>query len=68
MEQLKDKIKELRIQKGWTLKELSSKSGVSYPVLIGIEKGTYANASDLTIGKIANALDYDFRELLKLRG
>lgn len=68
MEKLGEKIKELRIRNGWTLTQLSEKSGVSYPILIGIEKGTYTRPTDLTIGKIANALDYDFMELLKLKG
>lgn len=68
MDKLGEKIKELRIQNGWTITELSEKSGVSYPILIKLEKGTYDRPTDLTIGKIANALNCDFKELLKLKG
>jgi len=65
MTELAEKIKSLRLDKGWTKKELSEKSGISLPVLTNIEQG--GRVADLTIARIAKTLDYDFNELLKLK-
>lgn len=63
---LAEKIKELRLKKDWTKKELAENSGVSMPVITGLERGDY-KASDLTIARLAKALECDFGELLSLK-
>ena len=65
MTEFAKKIKDLRLQKGWTKKELAIQTGLSLPVLVNLEKGE--RVSDLTVAKLAKTLDYDFNELLKLK-
>ena len=49
-------IKNIRIDKGFMLKEVAEKCGISSSMLSQIEKGT-ANPSLNTIREIANVLD-----------
>lgn len=66
MNKLGEKIKELRLERQLNKKELAQMAGVSIPIINGLEKGGY-RASDLTIAKIAKALEVDFMELLALK-
>lgn len=53
---LKDRIKDLRKQKGWTQADLSKRTGISMGMIGGIENGT-RNPSDKTLNKISTAFN-----------
>jgi transcriptional regulator with XRE-family HTH domain len=57
MPSIGEKVAKLRQEKGWTLKELSEKSGVSLSHISAIENGTRPNPSILRVIKLAQALD-----------
>lgn len=59
------KIKELRKQKGWTLLELSNKSGIGISYLSGLENGAKSNPSVKILIKIAKALEIGILELME---
>ena len=50
-----DRIRELRSSKGWTVRELAEKSGVTYQNINKIENGLYSTGVDV-LGRIADAL------------
>lgn len=52
-----DKIKSLRLQRGWTLRELSARCGVSVSHLSAIENHTRPSPSLGRIQRIAQAFD-----------
>ena len=54
---LDENIKKYRKQKGFTQKELASKSGLSFSMISKLESGEQLNPSYQTIKKIANALN-----------
>ena len=56
------KIKEIRIEKGLTQKELSKLSGVSESYIGDLERNEKI-PSIITICKLANALEVDIKEL-----
>ncbi len=56
------KIKELRTQKGWSLDDLSSNSGVAKTTIWGIENGSKPSYDKLE--KIADALGIQMAEML----
>ncbi len=56
---MNSKLKELRISKGYTLKELSRLSGVSTTYLSCIENGIQTNPSLDIVDKIARGLKED---------
>ena len=60
--ELKYNIKEIRIEKNLTLKQLSKKSGVSVECIHSIEDG-FKDASFSTIIKLAKALDKQLNEV-----
>lgn len=62
MTNLGEKIKEIRIQKGWSLDELSNRSGVAKTTIWGIEKGSQTSYDKLR--KIANAFEIDLNDLI----
>ena len=59
-----NKLKELRIEKGFTVRKLEELSGVSHNTIARIESGR--KAEPLTIRKLAIALGVDWRTMLEL--
>ncbi|OSA92670.1 UNVERIFIED_ORG: hypothetical protein B2H93_14015 [Clostridium botulinum] len=62
MNQLGEKIKELRTQKGWSLDELATRSGVPKTTIWGIEKGSQPSYDK--INRLAAAFDIPTNELI----
>lgn len=60
-----NQIKECRINKGLSLKELSSKTKISYNYLLMLENGKKKNPTLNIISKIANVLDVEITFLYK---
>ncbi len=58
-----NKIRTIRLEKGWTQQELADKSGVPQPTISQIEKGNRKYPTHETIKKIARALGVDIDEL-----
>ena len=54
---MKNKIKEIRMEKGYTQVELAKKAGVSRCVISGLESGKRTVVKSDTMKKIADALD-----------
>lgn len=59
------RIRELRLEKGLTQRELAGKVGVSFPHISKIEVGAEPAGGEL-ISKLAEALDADADELYRL--
>lgn len=57
-------LKDLRIEKGYTIKKLSYKSGVKYKEISNIENGLYHNFPFITLFKMCKALDTSFDYIL----
>ena len=57
------KIKEVRIAKGMTQKELAEKSGVSRVTILELENGTKTSTTTDTLCSIANALSVSVTDL-----
>lgn len=57
-------LKELRIERGYTIKKLSQKSKVKYKEISDIENGLYPNFSFVKLVKICKALETDFDYIL----
>lgn len=57
------RIKEKRLEKGWTQFELAEKSGVPQPTISQIENGTRKQPTHQNIMKIAKALEIKVEEL-----
>ncbi|WP_303047310.1 helix-turn-helix domain-containing protein [Solibacillus isronensis] len=60
-------LKQLRKEKGLTIKDLADKIGVSQPFLSQIETAK-RKASPELLGKIAEAVDVSYFDLLKIAG
>lgn len=60
-------LKQLRKSKGLTIKELATIIGISQPYLSQIEAGS-RSASTKLLGKIAEAVDVSYFDLLKIAG
>lgn len=60
---LQYKIKEIRISKGMSQKELSRKAKVSRTIISGLESGSISVTSTKTLTKIANALEKQVSEI-----
>lgn len=58
-------IRRLRLKSGWTLTELSSRSGVGISVLSELENGKKRTGREDTLKKIAVAFDVPISELWK---
>ncbi|MBQ6447663.1 MAG: helix-turn-helix domain-containing protein [Bacillus sp. (in: Bacteria)] len=58
------KIKKLRLKRGFSINELSDKSGVSKSYLSYIERGIQKNPSLQVLTKLAYTLDTNVEELL----
>ncbi|MCM2981582.1 helix-turn-helix domain-containing protein [Niallia sp. FSL W8-0951] len=59
-----EKIKTLRIKKGFSINELSDKSGVSKSYLSYIERGIQKNPSLQVLTKLSHTLETNVEELL----
>ncbi|MBT2576869.1 helix-turn-helix transcriptional regulator [Bacillus sp. ISL-8] len=59
------KIREARLEKGWTQLELAKKSGVPQPTLSQIESGERKYPTYQNIKKIAEALGIKTEELME---
>lgn len=60
-----NKLKELRIEKGLTVRELAKKAGIAWTTVHAIETGK-RKAEVLTVRKLAAALEVDWRTMLEL--
>lgn len=58
-----NKLREIRKEKGMTIKELSDKSGVSVGYICHLERGTRKNPSRKIMKKISNALEKTMVEI-----
>lgn len=58
-----EKIRETRIAKGMSQKELSRLSGVSRATIIGLERGDVSNTKMDTLRKIADSLGLTLDEI-----
>nr|DAE85643.1 MAG TPA: Helix-turn-helix XRE-family like protein [Caudoviricetes sp.] len=54
---MKNKIKEIRMEQGYTQVELAKKAGVSRSIISGLESGKRTVVKSNTMKKIADALD-----------
>lgn len=61
------RIKRLRLQKGYSINELSEKSGVSKSYLSYIERGIQQNPSLQVLSRLAKTLDTNVEDLLEKR-
>lgn len=59
-----DKIKEMRMKRGWTQKELSIRSGVPQPMISDIETGQVPNPTISTVCRLAHALGCFIEDLI----
>lgn len=59
------KLKTLRKQTGYTLKELAEECKMSYVYISNLETGKKLNPSRSVLEKLANALNVSIDELLK---
>lgn len=60
------KIYQIRKNRGYSLSELSEKSGVSKSYLSNIERNLNQNPSIQILGKIAAVLDVELKEIIKI--
>lgn len=58
------KLKNLRLKRGYSINELSDRSGVSKSYLSYIERGIQKNPSLQVLSKLAHTLDTNVEELL----
>ena len=58
------RIKKLRLQKKYSITELSNKAGVSKSYLSYIERGIQENPSMLVLSRLAKTLDVSLEELM----
>jgi len=62
-----EKINELRKEKNLTLKELANLSGISQATLTNWTRNrTKSKPQPIAVKKVADALGYDYQELLKM--
>ncbi|KRQ85845.1 helix-turn-helix protein [Caloramator mitchellensis] len=59
------KIRELRIKKGWTLRELGIRTGINFSIISRLEAGE-SSPRPKTAKAIADALEVDFDEIFKI--
>lgn len=58
------KIKEMRMKRGWTQKELSDRSGVPQPMISDIESGKVPNPTIGTVARLSKALGCFIEDLI----
>jgi len=59
---MKNRLEELRVQKGWTQQELADRTEVSRQTIISLEKGRY-NPSIVLAFRLARQFDVTIEEL-----
>ncbi|MGZ4031448.1 MAG: helix-turn-helix domain-containing protein [Tumebacillaceae bacterium] len=57
------KLREMRLNKKWTLNELSMRSGLSISHISSLERGTRTKPSMVVVRKLANALEVPVHHL-----
>lgn len=62
---IKNKIKVLRAEQGWTQEELANRVGISRQAVISIEKYKYTPSLELAF-QIAEAFELEIDEVFKL--
>jgi len=62
------RIRQLRVEKGMTQRDLSARVGIDFTYLSKIENSRAAPPSDTVIEKLARELGADLEELLSLAG
>jgi transcriptional regulator with XRE-family HTH domain len=65
MEVSDTKLRRLRQERAWSIRELSERAGVSTETIYSLEHGRREWAWPRTIRKLAEALDVEPRELMK---
>ena len=63
--ELKLRVRELRLERGWSLKELASRAGVTEKTLIDLEHERHP-ARPKTVKKVADALGVSVRDLKEM--
>jgi transcriptional regulator with XRE-family HTH domain len=61
-------IADLRAEKKWSQRELADKSGISNTEISRIESGKRTNPTPATLRSLADALQVEYRDLMKLAG
>src|SRR4051794_8720767 len=61
--ELGKKLREMRMNKRWTLNELSKRSGLSISHISSLERGTRTKPSMTVVRKLANALEVPIHHL-----
>ncbi|CCJ33059.1 helix-turn-helix domain-containing protein [Caloramator australicus] len=59
------RIKEIRIKKGWTIRDLGERAGINYAIVSKLENGK-SSPRPKTAKAIADALEVDFDEIFKI--
>jgi transcriptional regulator with XRE-family HTH domain len=67
MNEFGNRLRELRVERKWSLRHLADKSKLSYSFIGSLEKGRF-HPSRESISALAQALDADTNELLMLAG
>ncbi|RWZ51403.1 XRE family transcriptional regulator [Halobacillus fulvus] len=62
-----EKIRTLRIGKGFSVNEFAKRSGVSKSYISNIERGVQKNPSLIVMGKLARTLDVPLEDLLSAK-
>ena len=65
MEVSDTKLRRLRRERAWSIRELAQRAGVSTETIYSLEHGRREWAWPRTIRKVAEALDVDPKELVK---
>jgi transcriptional regulator with XRE-family HTH domain len=60
-----DKIKRLRQEKGWSIRELGRRAGLSDVCILQIERGKHRHPRIDTLSKLAKALDVAVGDLIQ---
>lgn len=68
MPRLSDHLKDLRDRRGWSLRELAERSGLSNGYLSLLENGRVENPSAAVLGKLAKAFGVALDDLLRAAG
>ncbi|GAB6153749.1 helix-turn-helix transcriptional regulator [Desulfosporosinus burensis] len=61
-------LADLRTEKKWSQRELAEKSGISNTEISRIEAGKRTNPTPSTLRALADALQVEYRDLMKLAG
>ncbi len=61
-------LADLRAEKKWSQRELAEKSGISNTEISRIESGKRTNPTPSTLRALADALQVEYRDLMKLAG